>query len=54
MSFSGAGFKQTVFVFALGVMLGATMVEAKPKISVVEKTYTVDATTARAIVQQMG
>ncbi|WP_263387347.1 DUF922 domain-containing Zn-dependent protease [Ruegeria marisflavi] len=54
MSFSDAGFKQTAFVFALGVMLGATMVEAKPKISVVEKTYTVDATTARAMVQQMG
>ena len=54
LSFSGAGFRHPTFVLALAVMLGATMAEAKPKISIVEKTYAVDATTASALVKQMG
>lgn len=53
-SFSGAGCSQAAVFLALALTLGATMVEAKPKVSVVEKTYAVDATTASALVKQMG
>lgn len=37
----------------MGLIVGATAVEAKPKIKVVNKTYTVDATTAEGLRNQM-